>query len=849
MPDNCARVASPCPRKASAALHVQRLQLRQAQGELRIGGLIERGAPLRWRIAAQARRFDPAALLPQWPGQLDFALGSTGALAPGRVQATLLLDRLGGTLRGHALDGSADLGWQPGQLPRGRLQLRSGSNQLRYAGTAKQARLTLDLPQLQQLLPTVSGALQGDAQLQGAWPMLSVQARLQGRALAQGAALGADALHVQAQLAALGSAPHGTLQLQAQGLDLHGNMLTTLRTDLRGSVRAWHLQADAAAPRGKLQLQLQGGATGSGLRDWQGLLQGLQLDPRAAPHWQLGTPAAWRYRAGAFSLQDTCLQQAAARLCLGVNRAADGALALDYRIESVPLAAFTPMLTVPDGLRIEGVLDGSGQIQRDAAGHLRGHASLQSPAGSVLLPGYEDQPLGWHGLRLRAVVGAQSGHLQADAALLPAGSVHADAEIAGAAQTLSGRVQLQWPDLHALEPLLPQVAALHGTLGADLALGGTLRAPRLQGHAQLAQVRAEVPALGLKLDAGQLQLDAAADGALQVQGSVQSGGKPLTLSGQGDAQRFTLHIRGDDVLAADIPAARVRISPDLQFLRDAQGYALSGSVLIPKADVDLARLPGAGAAQPSPDVVIVNRPPRAPRPPLPLRADVLVRLGDAVKLRGFGLDGALAGQLRISEAPGQAPLGRGEIKVSGTYRAYGQDLTIQQGRLLFAGTPLANPGLDITAVRVLPDVTPGLRVSGTAQQPVLQVFSTPAMEQSEALSYLLTGKPLSALGSAQGSMLNSAAQALGSAGGDLLAKGVGARLGVEAGVSDNSELGGAALTVGKYLSPRLYVGYGVGLFTPGQIVTLRYKISRLFDFEAQTSALYNRFSLKYRVEK
>jgi len=228
---------------------------------------------------------------------------------------------------------------------------------------------------------------------------------------------------------------------------------------------------------------------------------------------------------------------------------------------------------------------------------------------------------------------------------------------------------------------------------------------------------------------------------------------------------------------------------------------------------------------------------------------VLVRLGDAVKLRGFGLDGALAGQLRISEAPGQAPLGRGEIKVSGTYRAYGQDLTIQQGRLLFAGTPLANPGLDITAVRVLPDVTPGLRVSGTAQQPVLQVFSTPAMEQSEALSYLLTGKPLSALGSAQGSMLNSAAQALGSAGGDLLAKGVGARLGVEAGVSDNSELGGAALTVGKYLSPRLYVGYGVGLFTPGQIVTLRYKISRLFDFEAQTSALYNRFSLKYRVEK
>ncbi|MHB1589344.1 MAG: translocation/assembly module TamB domain-containing protein, partial [Metallibacterium scheffleri] len=132
---------------------------------------------------------------------------------------------------------------------------------------------------------------------------------------------------------------------------------------------------------------------------------------------------------------------------------------------------------------------------------------------------------------------------------------------------------------------------------------------------------------------------------------------------------------------------------------------------------------------------------------------------------------------------------------------------------------------------------------------VLQVFSTPAMEQSEALSYLITGKPLSALKSGQGDMLNSAAQALGSAGGDLLAKEIGARIGVDASVGDNTALGGAALTVGKYLSPRLYVGYGVGLFTPGQIVTLRYKLSRLLDFEAQTSALYNRFSLKYRVEK
>ena len=136
-----------------------------------------------------------------------------------------------------------------------------------------------------------------------------------------------------------------------------------------------------------------------------------------------------------------------------------------------------------------------------------------------------------------------------------------------------------------------------------------------------------------------------------------------------------------------------------------------------------------------------------------------------------------------------------------------------------------NPGLNIRAVRKLnPNSTiddgqkVGLNVSGTAQRPVLTVFSNPVMEQSDALSYLITGKPLSEVKGGEGSMVNSAAQALGSAGGDLLAKRIGSRLGVDdIGVSSSDALGGgSAFTVGKYLSPRLYLSYGVGLFEPAR---------------------------------
>jgi len=217
------------------------------------------------------------------------------------------------------------------------------------------------------------------------------------------------------------------------------------------------------------------------------------------------------------------------------------------------------------------------------------------------------------------------------------------------------------------------------------------------------------------------------------------------------------------------------------------------------------------------------------------------------------LNGYLSGQLAVQDVPGHATTGRGQIVVDGTYKAYGQDLKIEQGRLLFAGTPIDNPGLDLRATRsgfADADVTVGLQVRGTALVPVLTVFSQPAMEQSDALSYLVAGKPMSQLKSGEGDAVGSAARALGTAGGDLLAKSIGTRMGLDdVGVADSSAVGGAALTVGKYLSPRLYLSYGVGLFTPGEVVTLRYRLTRLFNVEIQNGTLSSRAGINYKVEK
>jgi translocation and assembly module TamB len=238
----------------------------------------------------------------------------------------------------------------------------------------------------------------------------------------------------------------------------------------------------------------------------------------------------------------------------------------------------------------------------------------------------------------------------------------------------------------------------------------------------------------------------------------------------------------------------------------------------------------------------------------PLAASVNVKLGDKIAVVGYGLDSTVTGQLLVRETPGTPTTGSGQLTVSGRYKAYGQDLTIKDGRLLFAGTPLDNPRLSITATREIDDnLSTGLRIAGSAQRPVVTVISDPNVGEADALSYLVTGRSLNDVGSASGSSqdaLASATQSLEGAAGGLVAKRIGQRLGLdEAGVEENAMIGGSALTIGEYLSPRLYLSYGVGLFEPGEVIALRYKLSKGVGVRIQRGTQETRAGVEYRIER
>jgi translocation and assembly module TamB len=239
---------------------------------------------------------------------------------------------------------------------------------------------------------------------------------------------------------------------------------------------------------------------------------------------------------------------------------------------------------------------------------------------------------------------------------------------------------------------------------------------------------------------------------------------------------------------------------------------------------------------------------------LPFEATVAVKLGDQIAVTGFGLDATVIGELIVHEAPAAPTTGSGTLDISGRYKAYGQDLTIKDGKLLFAGTPLDNPRLAIVAMREInDDLSTGLRIAGSAQQPVITVISDPNVGEADALSYLVTGKSLNDVGSASGGSqdtLASATRSLEGGAAGLVAKRIGKRLGLdEASVEENEMIGGSALTIGEYLSPRLYLSYGVGLFEPGEVIALKYKLSKGVGVRIQRGSEETRAGVEYRIER
>ena len=516
---------------------------------------------------------------------------------------------------------------------------------------------------------------------------------------------------------------------------------------------------------------------------------------------------------------------------------------------------------LPENLSIEGRVSAVAELSLVLPAQLQAKIALRSQQGSLSYPLADNENSRWaySGGRLDLQIDEQGvvaegnldiGGNRLNASLrLPGARVLA---LNAETQVIDGRLDLASKDLSLLETILTDLRQPDGQLQLNLNVVGTVAQPQLTGRAGLQMISLGVPRLGLSFRDIELLIESDREGKLSINGSAGSGEGDMKLLGSGrlaaaPGWHATVKITGQDFEAIRIPEAIVSLSPELEISLAHQSIDIQGEVLIPYArlrprDVTLA-------ARVSNDAVIVGEQ-QTPAGSWSINSNVRLILGERVNMFGYGFDGLLGGNLVIDESSGQPTRATGEIIiVEGRYRAYGQHLDVEQGRLLFTGGPLNNPGLDVRAVRKTQDVTAGVKVSGRLQQPQIDLFSIPSLGQTDTLSYLLTGGPLDSASSGQGAMMANAALALGLTGGDQIARSIGDRFGFdEMRVESSSSGDQASFVVGRYLSPRLYVGYGVGLIESINTFNLRYQISDRWQLEAESGDSQGA-DLFYRFER
>ncbi|QDH71928.1 translocation/assembly module TamB [Lysobacter alkalisoli] len=843
----------------SERMRLHTLEIEMPTGTLDVGGEVAWAPTVGWDLETTLAGFDPGYFLPDWPGAVDGRISSTGELRdPGGLAAHVEIESLGGRLRDRALDGHGQIRID-GDAYEGDITLALGASRVEASGRIADSldvEARFEPLRLVDVLPDAAGTLQGTVSLQGRRDAPDVAADLTGSGLSWSRSntdrYSVDTVSLRGLLPWRGR--NGELALRATGVQA-GTALDTLSVDARGTVESLQLDVDAQGDIGRLVLAGQVEQRGNA---WQGQLATLQLAPVRGASWALQQPAAFRWDGSNSRLERSCLASSGGgTLCIDADWPRRG---LDVDGRALPLTLVEPWMPARgDGrpwlLRGEIAIDA--QLQ-PAGNAWRGDVRVASAGGGVKFSersreeifDYKDLLLQarFHPQRIEATLGATligDGHL--DARLTTGWDDYSP---------LEGEASINLHELVWLELFSPDIVEPKGTLNGRITLSGTRAEPRLGGQMQLSDFSTDMPALGLHLHDGNVRLLARSDGSASIQGELYSGNGddssgPLNIDGElgwsDDGPPLQLHVHGKDVLVSDTRDLRAVASPDVR-VRIAAGepITVTGTVTVPSAAIDLERLEGGVSV--SDDVVVLDPADPEDRGAAPLDLDLAIALGDDVRLNGFGLRGSLGGQMRVRARPGREMTARGTLNVAGRYKAYGQDLTIRRGELGWSNSPVSDPILDIRAIREIGNVTAGVDIGGRVSAPEVRVWSDPATTQSDALAYLTLGRPLSSATSAESDQLTAANAAL-AAGGSVLASQIGSKIGLDEAGAMQSRTLGSVFGVGKRLSPRLYVGYGVSMVGAGTVLTLKYLLGLGFDVEVESGSHESRASLNWRKEK
>lgn len=843
-------------------LELQSIQVDAFGGQVTGSGRMTLRDAISGSLKLQGRRLDPQFLDPRFAGRIDFR-GDVNfdSLGNFRVQ----LPEAVGTLFKRPLRASGTVARTRNVMTFDAVKINAGPNRVELSGQLggdgarrMAGEFRINAPDLATLWPDWSGQLRGNGRFAGTPEQPSLNVDLTGSNLKVGD-LWISGLQARG---ALGASRGLAINAEAAGLKFKTEALGNLSVGVAGRLEAH--TAELELKGGEVEVRL--GATGAYRNGILSETVGTGVvTVTGDQRWTLGTPATVRAAGSAVGITAHCWRSGDAELCLADARSDARGFSGGLDLKRFPLASLAPWL--PPDVGLAGTATAALSLRRAGPALTASvQSSLQDAVITWRVPNDDDVQttisefsvgvdLNDAALDFRAVL-AESFGLR----LTTQGRVN---EPFGAQPTILAEVTGGVPDIAALSPLLERlvdVGDLHGRVNVAATLTGNARQPDIAGGVQLEDGAFSVPAAGVTVDRISLALLGRADGQLTLEGNAHSGKGFVALDGtlawrDQLLPTATATVKGRVFDVINLPEGLVQVSPDVRVILKDRQFRVSGEMLVPRAEIKLKKIQDS-AVQVSPDTVVHGRDVVLveKRPPLFVLDDLQVRLGEKATFEGFGLKTSLTGGLRLNQSLGADPqlvTGDGVVSLrDGQFSAFGQKLAIDRGSLLFSGV-VTDPGLDVKASRKLSyagrDVTVGVLLSGTLSRIQTRVFSEPAMGELDALSYLTTGKPLSAAGVGDRSAVSSAAISLGLNQALPVVQQLGSALRVDEIGIDSSQEGGTAVVIGEQVGNNLFIRYSYGIFDKLGTVKATYKLGRRLSIEGTSGVAQQGLDLVYSI--
>lgn len=810
-----------------------------------------------FRFSSRLHKLDLSEFVPTPETDLNAGMEVSGTLLP-EVEGTLQFKLSESHFAQHDISGNGDLEFAGVHRATAAAEVRLGDNRLNlniaHGTDADHAQLTLDAPNLAQLGNGFEGRLAGHAELSGSFEEPKLQFSAQGKSVSLPGGQHVAALDstgdltsaaMQFNLGVKDYRSSGALNIPQASVELHGS-----RVDHTVSASARIAQGSDVL--GELTLKASGGfsdpAQGRQALQWRGTLD--ELDAQGVVPFHLQAAAPLTLDRDFFHLGKVDMAVSGGNIQFTDTQWTRQKWHSAGRFGNLSVRAVNqlqskPVLDAFDVMRFGGAWDATEDEQ------LQGWLQVQRESGDWVVDGNTGLRLGLRDMQLSLRAEQDQVHASLDASGERLGEVKLLASVplthAEAGWTilpdapLAGHLRLHSDDLSWLGPMLDSNLQSGGKLNFDADLIGTFLTPRLHGVAQGGALSLNLLDQGIRLEQGELrarfesdavQVDRLSFSAPYLQAprdklladyTLPAGAGLLSATGRIDLEGGSSDLQ--------ITAERLPLSQrdDRWIIASGSGHAryasntlkLDGNI---RADAGLINQPVSDRPRWSEDVHILGQESSSRAGPQSA-LNATVELGDHFYIRASGLEGRLAGQLKVRRESGEPLHVTGIIAAhDALFDAFGQRLEVEHGMMNFQGPP-DDPGLNILALRKGLEVEAGVEVTGTVRHPLVRLVSTPNVPDGEKLSWIVLGR-VPESGSVDTSLLLAAAGNI--LGGQTVGQ-FGQTLGVDE-ISLSQQTGAGSqqnqkVTLGKRLSARARISYEQGLSEVGGITKFTYMLT------------------------